>query len=55
MDGNRNVMLAIMSSGRLKANVETSPREAAAAPQSFSGLLLLEALLWEGRQSALIK
>jgi hypothetical protein len=45
MDGNRNVMLALMPPGRLKVNVETSPREAAAAPQSFSGLLLLEGMM----------
>jgi len=44
MDGNRNVMLALMPPGRLKVNVETSPREAAAA-QSFSGLLLLEGMM----------
>lgn len=45
MDGNRNVMLALMPPGRLKVNVETSPQEAAVAPQSFSGLLLLEGMM----------
>ena len=42
MDGIRNVMLALMPSGRLKMNVETSPQRPLLLPKSFSGLFLLE-------------